>query len=226
MKIKIATYKDLRNIKVRENDERFVVVSKFDPEIKAKYFMEDMKSFFDGQIVVREGLAKKLAKANKKLKMINSDLTLFVSYGYRSLKIQKKYFEKEYNNFKKLNEKLGESALMELAHKHIAVPEVAGHPTGGAVDLTIFDTKEKEFLDMGGKIADFSNDKLATFSSGLTFKQKKNRALLHSIMVEQDFCPFYEEWWHFSFGDKEWAWFYGKQSAIYKQQELTKKLYF
>ena len=36
-------------------------------------------------------------------------------------------------------------------------------------------------------------------------------------MLEQEFAPYDGEWWHFSYGDREWAFYYKKEKALYKQ---------
>ena len=183
--------------------------------------MKDMLIFFDSRIVVRTKVAKMLKAANKKLKKINKQYSLWVVYGYRSSEIQRKYFNDEFKKIKKNNKNSGIKELIELTHKRVAVPGVAGHPTGGSVDLTIFSIKTKKSLDMGGEIADFFDERLATFSSGLTLNQRNNRKILCDVMKDTGFCPFYEEWWHFSYGDREWAWFYDKKRAIYNQIEIN-----
>lgn len=222
MNLRIAKYKDLINIPVADNGEDFLVVNYFDKNIKFGHnytkSINDMAKYFNSKIIVREKVAKKLAEANKNLKKYNKDLVLYITYGYRLLEIQIKKFNEE---FKKIDKNISKEKKIELTHKKIAMPEVAGHPTGGAVDITIFNKKTNKFLDMGCKISDFSSraDKLrATYSERITTIQKKNRLLLYDLLVEQEFCPFYEEWWHFSYGDKEWAWFYEKKKAIYKQK--------
>ena len=34
-------------------------------------------------------------------------------------------------------------------------------------------------------------------------------------MVAEGFAPFDGEWWHFSYGDREWAAFYGLSQTLY-----------
>jgi len=41
------------------------------------------------------------------------------------------------------------------------------------------------------------------------------RLLLHDLMIEAGFAPYYGEWWHFSYGDAEWAAFYEKSKTLY-----------
>ncbi|QQR69366.1 MAG: hypothetical protein IPI58_01405 [Alphaproteobacteria bacterium] len=36
-------------------------------------------------------------------------------------------------------------------------------------------------------------------------------------MTSVGFAPFDGEWWHFSYGDREWAKYYGRSHAIYSQ---------
>ena len=40
-------------------------------------------------------------------------------------------------------------------------------------------------------------DDLPTFAQGLTVDQRDLRLLLHDLMLENGFAPFYGEWWHF-----------------------------
>lgn len=224
MRLRIAKYNDLVKIPTKEEDERFIVVNFFSRNIKfgQEYTCasDDMANYFDGKIIVRKTVARRLSHANKSLQEKYPGLTLFITYGYRTLEIQTRRFERELQRCKA---PISAEKKKEFTHKKIAYPEVAGHPTGGAVDITIFDNKKNTFLDMGCKISDFSKsaDNLrATFSRMLNKIQKNNRKLLHDILFKQGFCPFYEEWWHFSYGDKEWAWFYNKNYAIYDQIKI------
>jgi len=40
-------------------------------------------------------------------------------------------------------------------------------------------------------------------------------------MPARGFTNYAGEWWHFSYGDKEWAKYYGEQAAIYEQVNLN-----
>ena len=92
---------------------------------------------------------------------------------------------------------------------------------GGAIDLTI--TSSQGDLDMGTMIGDFTDsDKIKTFAKNISQAQKENRQLLHDLMLKENFAPFYGEWWHFSYGDKEWAAFYGHQKSLYSILDFKK----
>ena len=162
-----------------------------------------------------------MKKVSESLQSKFPGFQLKIVYGYRHPKIQEEYFLKQKELLRKIYISASEKELDELTHSFVAVPSIAGHSTGGAIDLTI--TTPNGDLDMGTKIADFSNPLLIkTFSNQATDLQLSNRKLLHDLMVEQNFAPFYGEWWHFSFGDKEWAWFYDQPNAIFDQIELRK----
>jgi D-alanyl-D-alanine dipeptidase len=97
---------------------------------------------------------------------------------------------------------------------------VSGHPTGGAVDIILVD-KQKSDLDFGSSLYDLSSPLCHYFALGITKVAKQNRQLLRTIMMSVGFAPFDGEWWHFSYGDKEWAYYYKKPYAIYDQVDLS-----
>jgi D-alanyl-D-alanine dipeptidase len=182
--MKICTISELQAINSRDNGEPLVT--------------------FKG-VLVRKSVADKLNQVQKKLKR-----QLQIADGYRTPAYQESYFLKEM--LVQYDPELEFNALLEKVHQFVALPSVAGHPTGGAVDMTI------EGIDMGGEIADFSIPELIpTYSTLVTPEQAKWRILLHDLMVEEGFAPFYGEWWHFSYGDREWAAFYGAAESLYAQ---------
>ena len=179
-----------------------------------------MQKYLGENIIVRETVAKKLLEISKKLKAVNSDFRLRVVYGYRHPDVQLKYFKNKKLEIQKNNLTDTEDELNEKTHIFVADPRVGGHQSGGAVDITI--TTPKGDLDMGTKIADYSNEeKIQTFSLQVTEEQENNRKLLHGLMVSEEFAPFYGEWWHFSYGDLEWAAFYKKEKSLYSTTNLN-----
>ena len=213
-KERILSYKDLVNIPVGENNEPLVDVRLYDKKVIAQYKKTDMLPYTGDTILVRDSLAKKLAKANEVI-FEKHGFCLKIVYGYRHPDIQKKYFESRRENVKSKNPSLTGEDIDALTHNFVAVPVVAGHPTGGAIDITVIDSNGKE-LDMGTDIADFEEpEKIKTFSNEISKIQKDNRLLLHDVLVKEGFAPFYGEWWHFSYGDREWACFYQEQKTLY-----------
>lgn len=76
--------------------------------------------------------------------------------------------------------------------------EKSGHSRGSTVDLTLFETASGKEADMGGPFDFFGMLSHPDYTGTLTEKQKENRMLLRSAMLEGGFLPSVSEWWHFT----------------------------
>ena len=214
--LKIAIFKDLISIPVIESNEEMLNITDIADDCVCKYEQFEMTKYTGDSIFARKSLVFKLKNISEKLVAKFPDYKLKVEYGYRHPEVQKNKFERRKKAVLLENPNLQGFDLDELTNTMVAHPETAGHPTGGAVDITI--TTPSGDLDMGTKIADFSDpQKIITFCDYITDEQKENRKLLLELMTSEGFAPFYGEWWHFCYGDKEWAFFYDKPNAIYSQ---------
>lgn len=84
--------------------------------------------------------------------------------------------------------------LFELGY----IAKQSRHSLGGTVDLTVIDAASRRAIDMGGPF-DFFGDRSHYEATGLTERQRANRALLKDVMIAHGFEPYSLEWWHFSF---------------------------
>lgn len=174
-------------------------------------------------LFVRESVLKKLQLANNRLSKKNKNCQLIVLEGYRSLSAQRDQFDVIFEQTKIKQKDVCEVEIYEECHKQIAVPEVAGHPTGGAVDVCILNKQNNQLLDFGTQWKDFnSSKKNYTLSPEVSKTAIKNRKLLKKTMEQQGFYQYPAEWWHFSYGDVEWAVANNKDCALYKQVEFIK----
>jgi len=134
---KFIKCRDLKDIVINELSENFISLSKLNhSHIKIRYEKFDMLNHFNGEMIVRSSVAQKILNIANHLKEQHSGLALIIVYGYRTDEIQKKYFfkylriiEEDYPWIEDKDE------LYELVHMGVACPNVAGHPTGGAVDI-------------------------------------------------------------------------------------------
>ena len=211
-------YKDLLTINDYDKDtnkEEFVLLPLNDDFVFGKYVKGMDMMEYGEQIPVRKTVYRKLINVSKKLKQINRKYRLMVVYGYREMKKQEQYFykilEEEKNRFD------NEIELYEYIHEKVAVPSVSGHPTGGAVDIAIYNEETDRILDFGTEILDFSTNKCYYNNESISIEALKNRKLLRNLMLEEGFAPYDGEWWHFSFGDREWAFYYKKDKALFNQ---------
>lgn len=220
MSNRILTYDDVKSIPLGSNDEPLVKANKYDARITCQYKKFDMFPWTGFDILVRDSVARKLATANAALKI--EGFGLKVVYGYRSPSVQKQYFDKRFKALRAENLGLNDEELLRLTHSYVAVPDSAGHTLGAAVDITIGDCSGNE-CDMGTAIADYSDPMAIQSGAKVGASQTRLRRLLQKVMLDAGFAPFLGEWWHFSYGDKEWAAYYGVSNALYGQVDISVK---
>lgn len=215
---KILGYDDVVKFPAGDSSESLVDVTTYDSSIITQYIKTDMIPITGEVVYVRDTIAKKLARIESSLR--EKGYRLKIVYGYRHPSVQKQYFDNRKKAVSLQYPELNDEKLDRYTHNFVAVPNIAGHPAGAAVDLTLIEA-DGSYIDMGTTIADYSDEeKLKTFGEGLTTQQQMNRKLLHDLMVNEGFAPFYGEWWHFSYGDREWAAFYNKK-ALYGAVEFS-----
>ncbi len=207
---KFPTYKELSSVPVKDNSEPMMKID-FRKAVRVFSIDERMKKFTGNDIYVRQSVIQKLDDAQNNLASVMEGCALEVVYGYRHLSIQRQIFRQVKKDLTSKNKYSSEDELNEAIHCFIAFPKVAGHPTGGAVDVRIVDADGKP-LQMGTDIHAFIEDSYV-YSPLINEEAKYNRQILRECMTK----AYDGEWWHFSYGDREWALFYEKPNAIYDQ---------
>lgn len=56
---------------------------------------------------------------------------------------------------------------------------------------------------------------MQTAFDGLTHDELRNRQLLVDVMTSAGFVNYGHDWWHYSYGDRYWAYATGSDTAIY-----------
>ncbi|NNM58516.1 MAG: M15 family metallopeptidase [Legionellales bacterium] len=148
--------------------------------------------------------------------------------GFRSLAVQKMLFEEEYARVaKRLPNAAHQTIFNEATHLASPVINLDGtknippHNTGAAVDIEIL-AEDGSLVDMGMTAADWIRvhpDLCLTKSPCVSTAVQKNRDILLAVMHEVGFVNYPTEWWHFSYGDRYWAYISGKSHAIYGAAE-------
>ena len=218
MKESFVKYQDLirvNDINKKTMNQKFVSLPKISNKVIGRYVTELNELEYSDTIRVRKKVYERLTLADSLLKKINNNYQIMVVYGYRSMDKQIKYFNTEIKKYK--NDFKNKLDLYEFVHEKIAVPEVSGHPTGGAVDVVIYDMKKEEIIDFGTKVHDFDNFKSYIYYPKIKEFEHNNRILLRKVMMQAGFAPYDGEWWHFSYGDREWAYYYNKKKYLYPQ---------
>ena len=97
---------------------------------------------------------------------------------------------------------------------------IAGHPTGGAVDVTLTENGKELFLGTVYNDEPKSSDyKTYMNSNKIAKKEKELRIILSEAMESVGFINYTPEWWHWSYGDKYWAFIKKIKQAVYSAIE-------
>ena len=89
------------------------------------------------------------------------------------------------------------------AHQKIFVAdpkEGSKHNRGCAIDLSLYDLQTGAEVTMPSGYDEMTPRAFANYTGG-TADQRKRRALLHRVMVQQGFLQNPTEWWHFDYKD-------------------------
>lgn len=150
--------------------------------------------------------------------------------GYRSLDVQSMLFDQEYQRLATVYpEKSHEKIFIEATTLVSPVINLDGsmnippHNTGAAVDIEVINAKGG-LVDMGMAIRDWSHidpEICMTKCNKISREALKNRLILLNIMEKHGFVNYPTEWWHYSYGDRYWAFISGKKYAIYGSINTT-----
>lgn len=218
----IITEEELNKIKIIENGERLVSIT--DVCKNAEIRMSKPRFEYAGENVLyaRETVCKMLRNAEQSLP---SNYGLIIFDAFRPIEYQQKRFDERFAKFKKEYPEKTDKEIRDLTYKFIFPPSwdpqtPPPHSTGGAVDLT-FSNKGSP-LDMGTEYAayDTARDLIPTNSDLVNREQRENRIFLIKNMLKTGFTNYPGEWWHFMFGDREWAVYEGKPHAVYGRAKL------
>jgi len=175
---------------------------------------------------IRETVFAKLCQAQKDLP---KGWRFRLYEGFRSLAVQKMLFENEYQ---RVTTRCPNASPIEIFHEttRLVSPivnldgsyNIPPHNTGAAVDIEIL-TEHNELLDMGMTAKDWCRvdpDLCITDSPLIKGAAKQNRKFSLDLMQAHGFINYPTEWWHFSYGDRYWAYHRGMDHAIYGSLEI------
>lgn len=145
--------------------------------------------------------------------------------GYRSLALQKMLFDTQYANVKQRHPSweakdifLETTKLVSPVINQDHTQNIPPHSTGAAIDVYLIDDKGQPF-DMGIHPKDWMQDEGArlsiTASTFITREATKNRAIMSAVLSDVGFVNYPTEYWHWSYGDRYWAYMKNKTHAIY-----------
>lgn len=171
--------------------------------------------------LIRKTVYEKLCQAQKDLP---NNWRFRIYEAFRSIEVQKMLFDQEYQLVKNKSPEKSEAEIFHEATR-LASPvinfdgtkNIPPHNTGSAVDVEIID-KNGRVIEMGMQAKDWQivdPNLCMTHCENLDKAIQKNRDILFAVMSAHDFVNYPTEWWHFSYGDRYWAFHKNKSHAIY-----------
>jgi len=166
----------------------------------------------DYPILIRKDVAKILSKVSDKLPR---NIFLQVDSGHRSREIQEKLWK-----IRKKQENSNSKVKGLVFNPFKGTPP---HSTGGAVDVTLTDSKGRE-INLSEPFNKYYIEPRPK-SRKVSKKAQELRMILRKLMLNEGFAPNPREYWHFSYGDIAWAKYY-KRKKLYNEIKVPKIMYY
>lgn len=163
---------------------------------------------------LRRGVAERLVRAQE---LLPHGRRWLLVEGYRPVSLQRQIFDGYADRLRAAHPEADAAWLHEATARWCAPVETGGHTAGAAVDLTVCDEDGDE-IDMGCPEAatpEESDGLCWTHAPGLTARARENRARMGEALGAVGMVNYPTEWWHWSYGDRYWAWTTSAPAACY-----------
>ncbi|MGP3954410.1 M15 family metallopeptidase [Nonomuraea sp. 3N208] len=163
---------------------------------------------------VRQSVSDRLVVAQTRLPR---ELRFLIVEGFRPPGLQRQYFASAVTRQRAAHPGWDDARARIEASRYVSPPEVAPHITGGAVDLTLCTSGGVE-LDMGTEVnatPPESDESCYTDSTAISAEARSNRRILGNALASAGFVNYPTEWWHWSFGERYWAYITQARYARY-----------
>jgi D-alanyl-D-alanine dipeptidase len=207
------------SIPVLDNEEPLVDLTDFallyagSPEGTARPRGDDLGG------LVRQGVAERLVIADGALP---PGIRLLVAEGLRSARAQAVVIAGYVRELRDSFPELPDAEIRRLSTRFVAPLETAPHVAGAAVDLTLADARGQQ-LWMGTVIdatPEMSDGACAFGATNIDAEARRHRALLADALSLAGLVNYPTEWWHWSYGDRYWAYLTGAERACYGPVDL------
>lgn len=171
---------------------------------------------------MRKTVYEKLIQAQQ---LLPDNLRFCLYEAYRSINLQQFLFDERYKKVKAANAGWSESALFLETIKMVSpvtnldgTRNIPAHSTGGAIDIYLLD-EHGVTVDMGIHPKDWMDDQegvlSATASTAISKEAQHYRKIMSDVLSQVGFVNYPTEFWHWSYGDRYWAYHKQQPYAIY-----------
>lgn len=172
---------------------------------------------------MRKTVYEKLCQAQR---CLPQEFRFQLLIGLRSLTVQQKIFEDFYRELEKKYPSKNQDELFDETCKFVAPVQTKEgllntppHATGGAIDIVLI-TQEGERVDMGQDSENLLLEEIIQTDSPLiSLKARLNRETMGNALRAVGFVNYPREYWHWSYGDRRWAFETGAGHSMYGPAE-------
>ncbi|WP_182879295.1 MULTISPECIES: M15 family metallopeptidase [unclassified Microbispora] len=150
---------------------------------------------------LRLGVVDRLVTAQT---LLRPGLRFLIVEGFRPVALQTRYFNRHVDRLRAAHPGHDEDWYHRRAGRYISPPEVAPHVAGAAVDLTLCETDGRE-LWLGTEVNDTDTGACHTASTAISAEARGRRRILGEVLTTVGMVNYPSEWWHWSYGDRYWA---------------------
>ena len=225
-------WQEIWKIPIKESGEKLIPASYIPEKIlcRPQYFIQGI----DGAVpecFMREGAFAALLKAAT---LLPKGYRLVIYDAWRPLKVQQSLFLKFSEELRKeCPSDTDDESIFDMASRFVSPPKndpdkVSPHMTGGAVDVGLVDEcglscpMGSEFDETSKRsVTDYFEEKLR--NEELMPEEREylfNRRILYNAMIESNFINYADEWWHYDYGNQNWAASKGASFAFYGKISL------
>jgi D-alanyl-D-alanine dipeptidase len=161
----------------------------------------------------RSGVAERLTMAGR---LLPTGWRLAVVEAYRPADLQQRYFDEYIDFLVSHHPAWSWDELRAHASRYISPPEVAPHTSGAAVDVMVIAGGEPVWMGTDVNVSPEESDGACYTAAGhISPQARRNRIALHRAMSAAGFINYPTEWWHWSYGDRYWAYAVRASAARY-----------
>jgi len=219
-------WEQVRSLRIEESGEPLVQTSLTGGKltVSPQYFLQGIDGALP-ECFLRKGAFVRLHEAAENLPDI---FKIVIMDAWRPEKVQESLFVSYREELKSKCPGVKAKELEDLTARFVAHPSSVSscpspHITGGAVDISMVDQRGL-FLEMG-TIFDQTSETSQTcyyekkLAEGIDLNEREssaleNRRILYHTMINAGFTNYPEEWWHFDYGNQNWAY-------LSKSQDVT-----
>ncbi|WP_159788839.1 M15 family metallopeptidase [Sodalinema gerasimenkoae] len=224
--------KPYQTIPIRECGERLVPIPDGLFSLESPHPYRELGAPYGDRspFCLRESVLERLFNAQEILQSTHPGWRLRIFDAFRPVDVQQFMVDQTFTDLlearglkpRRLSEEQRQEIWAEV-YEFWAVPsqdpqDPPPHATGGAVDITLVNPTN-QVVNMGSPIDEISPrshpNYFAEAQTDIERDYHAHRDLLARVMAEAGFAQHPQEWWHFCYGERMWAWATGQEAAIY-----------